>query len=98
MIEKRFSELRQTGERRIEGVVIPTAKSRIFHFGKEKFVAGAFGDVASLDVILKFGQHQSGTSPAWLRTGGGGADSHRLHQWRSRLSLSFLRPRPGMIP
>ena len=69
MIEKRFSELRQTGERRLEGVVITYGEIADIPQGKEKFVASAFGDVASLDVILN-SQHQR-TSPL-ARTGGGG--------------------------
>ena len=70
MIEKRFSELRQTGERRIEGVVITYGEIADLPQGKEKFVAGAFGEnVASLDVILN--SHHLRSSPL-ARAGGGG--------------------------
>lgn len=67
--EARFCEIRQEGARRIAGVGIPYGETAELPFGRERFEAGAFGDVSAADVILNR-QHERGTPLA--RTGGGG--------------------------
>ena len=66
--ERRFVELRQEG-RTLSGVaIVYGSEARIMGF-RERFEAGAFGDVSALDVILNR-QHQRAVPLA--RTGGGG--------------------------
>ena len=68
MTEFRYTELRQQG-RTLAGVAIAYGDVARSFFGHEKFIAGAFGDVASIDMILNF-QHNRERPLA--RTGGGG--------------------------
>jgi len=66
--ETRFCEIRRDG-RRLSGVAMPYNREAEMPFGRERFDAGAFGDVAAADVILNM-QHQRVAPLA--RTGGGG--------------------------
>lgn len=67
-IERRFTELRQEG-RRLSGVAIRYGAIAVFPWGRERFEAGAFGDVSQLDVILN--SHHERARPL-ARTAGGG--------------------------
>ena len=67
-IERRFTELRQEG-RRLSGVAIRYGSIAVFPWGRERFEAGAFGDVGQLDVILN--SHHVRARPL-ARTAGGG--------------------------
>lgn len=69
-IRRRYFPLRYDGERTIDGTALVYGDVAEFPWGdKERFEAGAFGSVASLDVILNV-QHDRGKPVA--RTGGGG--------------------------
>ena len=69
-LERRFVEMRAEG-RTLSGVAVTYgSEARIFDF-RERFLAGAFGDVSALDVILNK-QHQR-TLPL-ARSGGGGLE------------------------
>lgn len=65
--ERRVCELRQTGERQIEGVALRYGDVADLGWTKERIEAGAFGELG--DVILNF-QHRRDRPLA--RTGGGG--------------------------
>ena len=54
-IERRYSPIQADG-RRLSGVAVRYGEIAALPFGRETFIAGAFGDVAGLDVILRF-QH-----------------------------------------
>ena len=69
--ERRFFEFRQTGDRTLEGVAVPYQRVTTLSWGKERFIPGAFGDVARLDVILNL--HHRRDRPV-ARTGGGGLE------------------------
>ena len=67
-MEYRYFEIRAEG-RRLSGVALVYGDTARTPFGEEVFEAGAFGDVANLDVLLNV-QHQR--SRPLARTGGGG--------------------------
>ena len=83
--ERRFVELRQEG-RRISGTAITYgSEAQILGF-RERFNAGAFGDVSSLDVILN---RQHDRARPLARTGGGGLE---LRDSAERLSIAADLP------
>ena len=68
-LEKRYYEFRYDGERTLSGVAMPYGEVTELPWGeKERFQQGAFGDVATADVILNR-QHQR-TEPLARTTGG----------------------------
>ena len=67
--ERRFFEFRQVEGRVLEGVAITYRAVARLPFGRERFLPGAFGDAARLDVVLNV-QHDRRRPIA--RTGGGG--------------------------
>ena len=68
--ERRYCEVRhQPAGRSLEGVAIRYGDVARFPWGRERITGGAFGDIASLDVVLNV-QHDRGRPIA--RTGGGG--------------------------
>ncbi len=67
--ERRFFEFRQTGDRTLEGTALPYGSVTRLPWGRERFLPGAFGDIARLDVILNL--HHRRDRPI-ARTGGGG--------------------------
>ena len=67
-IETRYCELRAEG-RSLRGVAIRYGDTATLPWGRERFEAGAFGDVGAADVILN-SSHDRGRPLA--RTGGGG--------------------------
>ena len=68
MSEKRFFELRQDG-RILSGVAMRYGDVATLPFGKERFEAGAFGDLGGSDILITV-QHSRGRPLA--RTNGGG--------------------------
>ena len=69
-LEKRFAEFRSEAGRRLIGTLVKYGDTAKLPGGiKERFMPGAFGDVAALDVILN-GHHDRGRPLA--RTGGAG--------------------------
>ena len=71
-IERRYSELRQEGGRRLSGVLIRYGDIGIHPWGgRERFSSGAFGDLAGADIVLNSFHERS--APL-ARTGGGGLE------------------------
>ena len=72
-LERRFCELRVEGDgRTVEGVAVRYGDIAELPWGdRERFDAGAFGDLGQADVLLNF-QHQRAVPLA--RTGGGGLE------------------------
>jgi len=68
--ERRYAELRADG-RRLAGVAVRYGDTAALPWGEERIEPGAFGDVASADVVLNI-QHDRGRPLA--RTGGAGLD------------------------
>ena len=70
VIELRYCEIRQDGPRRLTGIAVPYNQTAdIGGVFRERFEAGAFGDVAAADIVLNR-QHDRGAALA--RTLGGG--------------------------
>ena len=69
MTERRYAELRQGPGRTLEGVAIRYGDVAALPWGQERFEPGAFGEVATGDVILNVAHDRA--RPI-ARTGGGG--------------------------
>ena len=71
-VERRYSELRQEGGRRLSGVLIRYGDIGIPPWGgRERFESGAFGNLAGADIVLNSFHERS--APL-ARTGGGGLE------------------------
>ena len=68
MLERRYCELRDTGDR-LEGTAIRYGEIAVIGPLRERFVSGVFGDLRQADVTLNY-QHER--SRPLARTGGGG--------------------------
>ena len=73
MLERRYCELRDTGDGdRLEGTAITYGEIAVIGPGlRERFVAGVFGDLRKADVTLNFSHERS---RPLARTGGGGLE------------------------
>ena len=71
MLERRYCELRDTGDGdRLEGTAIRYGEIAVIGPGlRERFLAGAFGDLRQADICLNFSHKRS---RPLARTGGGG--------------------------
>ena len=85
-IETRFSELRQDADGRLSGTVLEYGDVASIGGISERFEPGAFGDLASLDIVLNV-QHER-TRPI-ARTGGAGL---RLSDSPESLTMSVELP------
>ena len=83
--ERRFVELRQEG-RTLSGVAIAYGSEAKIRSFRERFNAGAFGDVSGLDVILN---RQHDRARPLARTGGGGLE---LRDSAERLEIAADLP------
>ena len=89
--ERRYCEVRAAANRRIVGTAVRYGDTAVLPGGvRERFEAGAFGDVSVADVVLNFGHVRS---RPLARTGGDGAGNLLLRD--SRQSLDFEATLPA---